>query len=96
MNATSILLVEDHEGFAKALLNMLSQNPNLQVVAVANGAITSSSNNNASNNGSTTIITKVLWLPSLIMLPLLLVSFWLGRKHALLALRKHLERASRS
>lgn len=68
----------------------------LQVVAVANGAITSSSNNNASDNGSTTIITKVLWLPSLVMLPLLLVSFWLGRKHALLALRKHLERASRS
>jgi len=68
----------------------------LQVVAVANGAITSSSNNTASNNGSTTVITKVLWLPSLIMLPLLLVSFWLGRKHALLVLRKHLERASRS
>ncbi|HJP96437.1 MAG TPA: PKD domain-containing protein [Candidatus Saccharimonadales bacterium] len=68
----------------------------LQVVAVANGAITSSSNSAASNNGSTTIITKVLWLPSLIMLPLLLVSFWLGRKHALLVLRKHLERASRS
>ena len=38
MNATSILLVEDHEGFAKALLNMLSQNPNLQVVAVAENA----------------------------------------------------------
>lgn len=68
----------------------------LQVVAVANGAITSSSNSTASNNGSTTVITKVLWLPSLVMLPLLLVSFWLGRKHALLVLRKHLERASRS
>jgi DNA-binding NarL/FixJ family response regulator len=38
MSASSILLVEDHAGFAKALLTMLSQNPNLQVVAVAESA----------------------------------------------------------
>jgi DNA-binding NarL/FixJ family response regulator len=38
MSASSILLVEDHAGFAKALLNMLGQNPNLQVVAVAESA----------------------------------------------------------
>lgn len=38
MNASSILLVEDHPGFAKALLTMLAQNPNLQIVAVAESA----------------------------------------------------------
>lgn len=38
MSAFSILLVEDHAGFAKALLNMLAQNPNLQIVAVAESA----------------------------------------------------------
>ena len=38
MNTSSILLVEDHAGFAKALLNMLAQNPSLQVVAVAERA----------------------------------------------------------
>jgi DNA-binding NarL/FixJ family response regulator len=38
MSTSSILLVEDHAGFAKALLNMLSQNPELQVVAVAQDA----------------------------------------------------------
>lgn len=38
MSSYSILLVEDHAGFAKALLNMLSQNPNLQIVAVAERA----------------------------------------------------------
>ena len=38
MSISSILLVEDHAGFAKALLNMLSQNPNLQVAAVAESA----------------------------------------------------------
>ncbi len=35
MSVHSILLVEDHAGFAKALLNMLGQNPELRVVAVA-------------------------------------------------------------
>ena len=38
MSAYSILLVEDHAGFAKALLNMLSQNRDLQVVGVAQDA----------------------------------------------------------
>jgi DNA-binding NarL/FixJ family response regulator len=35
MSTSSILLVEDHVGFAKALLSILAQNPNLQIVAVA-------------------------------------------------------------
>ena len=38
MNTASILLVEDHAGFAKALLGMLAQNPTLQIVAVAESA----------------------------------------------------------
>src|SRR6266498_3180604 len=38
MSAASILLVEDHAGFAKALMTMLSQNPNLKVSAVAESA----------------------------------------------------------
>lgn len=38
MSASSILLVEDHAGFAEALLNMLGRNPNLQIVAVVESA----------------------------------------------------------
>jgi DNA-binding NarL/FixJ family response regulator len=38
MNPYSIFLVEDHAGFAKALNNMLSQNPDLNIVAVAETA----------------------------------------------------------
>jgi DNA-binding NarL/FixJ family response regulator len=40
MSTSSILLVEDHAGFAKALLQMLSQNPSLQIVSVADNAET--------------------------------------------------------
>ena len=35
MSVSSVLLVEDHAGFAKALLSMLAHTPNLQIVAVA-------------------------------------------------------------
>jgi len=38
MSTSSILLVEDHAGFAKALLSMLAQNPALQIVAIAESA----------------------------------------------------------
>ncbi|HSB01103.1 MAG TPA: response regulator transcription factor [Anaerolineales bacterium] len=38
MRISSILLVEDHAGFAKALLNMLTQDQQLKVVAVAQDA----------------------------------------------------------
>lgn len=38
MNTSTILLVEDHQGFAKALMNMLAQNQSLQIVAVADSA----------------------------------------------------------
>jgi len=65
----------------------------LQVVAVANGAITSSA---SSNKNNTQVITKtnVLWLPAAIMLPFILISFWLGKKHELLSLRRHLQRSN--
>jgi DNA-binding NarL/FixJ family response regulator len=38
MNPYSIFLVEDHAGFATALNSMLSQNHNLEIVAVAESA----------------------------------------------------------
>ena len=38
MGTTSILLVEDHEVFAKALLRVLSGNKDLNVVAVVESA----------------------------------------------------------
>ena len=38
MKTASILLVEDHAGFARALLNMLAQDPSLKIVAVADSA----------------------------------------------------------
>lgn len=61
----------------------------LQVVAVANGAITSAAG--SSSPSICASITHVLWLPALISIPLIIIAFWLGRRYELAVLRKHLE-----
>lgn len=62
----------------------------LQLVAIANGAITSNATTD-DDTPSIITVTKVLWLPAAIMLPMIGISFWLGRRYELAALRKHLE-----
>lgn len=65
----------------------------LQLVGQANGAVTQTTDKASNQSGNTaTIITKILWLPAALCLPLILLSFWLGRRYELSALRRHLER----
>ena len=63
----------------------------LQLVGVANGAIQASS---SGKTPTTLVKTDVVWWPVLTVIPLLLVTFWLGRRHELYTLRKHLEESS--
>lgn len=57
----------------------------LQLVGIANGPIIQDGKEVVSN---TIIVTKVLWWPLFLMLPLLVVAFWLGRRHAIQELRR--------
>lgn len=67
----------------------------LQLVGQANGSAASPSGSTSKDGGSNVItIIKVLWIPAALMLPLILLSFWLGRRYELSALRKHLEAQS--
>lgn len=61
----------------------------LQVVAVANGAITQKP---AEEEQKEKVITRVLWEPAALFLPLIGIAFWLGRRYELASIRKHLER----
>ncbi len=63
----------------------------LQLVAVANGA--TQAGNTDKNGSSSQLKTIVLWWPVLLILPLLFVAFWLGRRHELYVLRKELDSA---
>lgn len=61
----------------------------LQLVAIANGAITS--NTEAEGDTRQTVVTRVMWLPAAVSIALVFIAFWLGRRYELAALRKHLE-----
>jgi hypothetical protein len=66
----------------------------LQLVAVANGATQATTNAKKDNNGIITN-TQVVWWPMLIIIPLIVAAFWVGRRHELYVLRKALETARR-
>lgn len=68
----------------------------LQLVGVGNGPAAQSSEAGGTDSGVAggPTKTKILWQPTLIILPLLATSFWLGRRHELFVLRKRLERHS--
>ncbi len=63
----------------------------LQLVAIANGAAQTGGTDK--NTSATQLKVIVLWWPILLIIPLLLLAFWLGRRHELYVLRKELESA---
>lgn len=62
----------------------------LQLVGIANGKSTTQNAN--LSNSKTIIIVKVLWWPAAVAIPLIITTFWLGRRHELFVLRKQLEK----
>jgi len=89
--------VYDSAGIYKVIVKATDKNglsAYLQLVAQANGAVTTNSSSGNKDNG-TSVITKVLWAPAAICIPLIFVAFWLGRRYELASLRKHLEERDR-
>ncbi len=64
----------------------------LQLVGQANGAVTQSTTGTQSGKGSTLTIIKVIWIPAALIIPLLFLAYWLGRRSELFTLRRNLER----
>ena len=62
----------------------------LQVIGLANGMASKTSG--ASSSIQT--ITKIIWWPAVVMIPFLLISFWLGQRHELFSLRRRIERSN--
>jgi len=62
----------------------------LQLVAIANGAITSNAVN-ANGGNKPTVIMHIMWIPAAICIALVFVAFWLGKRYELASIRKHLE-----
>jgi hypothetical protein len=64
----------------------------LQLVAIANGPLSQTKpDQGAANNQIQPPQVKVLWQPAVAAIPLILATFWLGKRYQLHVLRKRLE-----
>lgn len=61
----------------------------LQLVGQANGAVTQG--NEEKDSGLVATSTTVIWIPAAISIPLIISTFWLGRRYEITVLRKRLE-----
>lgn len=62
----------------------------LQLVGVGNGK--ASASDSGTNTKSSTVITKIIWWPMLLLLPLIPAAFWAGRRNELYIIRTRLEK----
>ncbi len=85
----------DSPGVYNVIIRVSDRDGNLaflQLVGVANGAV-GQSNSAKDEKGSTVkTVTKILWQPILIAIPMIATAFWLGKKYELTSLRRQLER----
>jgi hypothetical protein len=61
----------------------------LQLVGVGTGQV--SGKNGTNNTNTSTSKTRILWEPLLVLIPMILIAFWLGKRHELFTIRKRIE-----
>lgn len=90
--------VYDSPGVYNVVIRAVDKNGNvafLQLVAVANGPLSQSAakseNEGGGSNQPGQTTTKILWQPAAISIPLIISTFYLGRKYELYTLRRRLE-----
>jgi hypothetical protein len=72
----------------------------LQLVGIANGALTQDAGGTAGKGGgdtagTTKVTSKIVWQPAAISIPFVISTFWLGKRHELKVLKKKIERGDR-
>ncbi len=92
----NITHIYDSSGVYNITIRATDKNNNLaflQVVGVANGPAGQNNAQSGGNNGGGASLTKtkILWQPAAVAIPLIISSFWLGKRYELIVLRKQLE-----
>jgi hypothetical protein len=70
----------------------------LQIVGIGNGPLSQSGSNSSGTPASQPVggvRTKIVWQPSVVIIPFILSTFWLGKKYELHMLRKKISRGER-
>ncbi len=63
----------------------------LQLVGVSNGKVGQGAGGTGNNTNTAITRTKIIWWPMVMLLPLIPLAFWAGKRNELYALRKQLE-----
>lgn len=63
----------------------------LQLIGVGNGEI-GSNNQTAADQATAREVVRIVWWPVLLIIPFMLIAFWLGRRYELLSLRRRFDR----
>lgn len=92
--------VYDNPGVYNIIIKATDKNGGvayLQLVGVANGALSQENQQGGQNDGGggTTIRQQILWWPAAVSIPLIVTTFWLGKRHELHTLKKKIERGDR-
>lgn len=69
----------------------------LQLVGMVNGPLSQEAGDidKASDTTTEKTVIRILWQPAAVLVPLLIMAFWLGKKHQLKVLRQRIERGER-
>lgn len=63
----------------------------LQVVAVANGPLSQTSTSGGGSDKQQETVVKVLWQPTVAVLPFVVITFWLGKRYEVRRIKKAIE-----
>lgn len=86
--------VYDNPGIYTVIVKAVDADDNaafLQLIGVSNGEAAQNAGAAGDDSPSGPVSTRILWQPALVFIPLLLSTFWLGKRHELHVLRKRLE-----
>jgi hypothetical protein len=92
--------IYERAGVYNIVVKVVDANGNsafLQLVGVGNGPLSQvdAPGEGAAGTGDGQVITRVLWQPAALLIPLLISTFWLGKRYELRSLRNKIERGER-
>lgn len=88
----------DQAGIYNVIVKVTDKNGDtafMQVVGVGTGPVSQQSGDQAAKDGDQTVEVRVLWWPVALLIPFTILSFWLGRRHMMHTIRRHIIRGER-
>lgn len=67
----------------------------LQVVGIGNGKVQGVEKTNQNADGSSTTVRVIIWWPLALLIPFIIITFWLGKRHQVSVIRRKINEGKR-